>query len=113
MIKRKLRLLIKGNLRNFNKFKNVFFYSLIFFLTNFFCNSALADSYPWDSVLQKISDELTGKTAHYAILIAIALGGIGFALGEHGGVQRKIMGIIIGASCAVGAASLAATFGWL
>lgn len=91
------------------KIKSIF----IFLAGIFFSHSAFADAMPWSTPLQKIADDLTGTTAHMAIIISIALGGLGFAMGEHGGILRKIMAIVMGASCAVGAASLAATFGWV
>lgn len=64
---------------------------------------------PWDGPLTAIEKALSGTTAHMAILIAIVLGGLGFAIGEHGSIMRKAMGVVIGGSIAVGATSIYST----
>jgi type IV secretory pathway VirB2 component (pilin) len=61
---------------------------------------------PWDSGLTAIQNALTGDIAHFVIIIMIASAGIAFAVGEQGGVQRKIAAIVFGGSMAVGAVSL-------
>lgn len=67
------------------------------------------ESMPWDGSLQKMQTILSGTTAHTVTVIAIILGGLGFAVGESGGMMRKAMTIIIGGSIAVGAASIYST----
>ncbi len=83
---------------------------MAFIIGSLISNSAFASdtgpSMPWDGPLTTIEKALSGTTAHMAILIAIVLGGIGFAIGEHGGILRKCMGVVIGGSIAVGATSL-------
>ena len=71
--------------------------------------SSGGSSMPWDNPLTTVEQALSGTTAHTAILIAIVLSGIGFAIGEHGSLIRKAMAVIIGGSIAGGAGSLYAT----
>jgi type IV secretory pathway VirB2 component (pilin) len=92
----------------YSKVKLLFF-TLIFFMTNTVYASQTGLSMPWDGPLKVVQSALTGTTAHIAIVIAIALAGLGFAFGEHGGLFRKGMGIIFGGSIAVGAASFYTT----
>jgi type IV secretion system protein VirB2 len=79
----------------------------------FTCSIAMCvladDDLPWDSPLQTLLRGFTGTTAHLLILIAIVLSGLGFAMGEHGSMMRRAIGIVFGGSIAIGAASLAAT----
>lgn len=77
--------------------------------TSFLALPALAyaqPNMPWDDGLLQIQRALTGTTAHIIIVIAIALGGIAFAIGEQGGIIKKAAAIIFGGSIATGAASL-------
>lgn len=68
-------------------------------------------SMPWDSPLTKIQNALTGTTAHLAIVIAIAVAGLGFAFSPEGGVMRRAFSIVGGGSIATGAVSLYTTLG--
>lgn len=70
-----------------------------------------ANSMPWDEGLSKMQAALTGSTAHIIIILAIAISGLSFAFGEHGGAFRRGAGIICGGSIAIGAATLATTLG--
>lgn len=87
-----------------------FIYSILLFI-------AISPSYasnggatmPWDNSLRVVQNALTGTTAHAAIVISIAMAGLGFAFGEHGGLFRKAMGVLFGGSIAVGAASFYST----
>jgi type IV secretory pathway VirB2 component (pilin) len=67
---------------------------------------AVADTMPWDNSLTAIQQALTGTTAHVIIVIAIAMAGLAFAVGEQGSLFRKGAAIIFGGSIATGAASL-------
>lgn len=67
---------------------------------------AFAETMPWDDSLTVIQNALTGTTAHIIIVIAIAMAGIAFAVGEHGSLFKKGAAIIFGGSIATGAASL-------
>lgn len=73
--------------------------------------SETGSSMPWDSPLTKIQNALTGTTAHLAIVIAIAVAGLGFAFSPEGGVMRRVFSIIGGGSIATGAVSLYTTLG--
>ena len=50
--------------------------------------STSGPSMPWDTPLQNVERALTGTVAHWIVIIAIALSGIGFAFGESGGGFR-------------------------
>lgn len=90
------------------KSKALMFVWMFFLTSNSFASSG-GTSMPWDGSLRVIQNALTGTTAHIAIVIAIAMAGLGFAFGEHGGLFRKAMGIVFGGSIAVGAASFYTT----
>jgi type IV secretion system protein VirB2 len=97
----------------FLRLKNFYRKGLAMLIGSIVYKSAFASdtgpAMPWDGPLTTVEKALSGTTAHMAILIAIVLGGIGFAIGEHGGILRKCMGVIIGGSIAVGATSLYST----
>ncbi len=91
--------------------KKYYGYFIYFLSQSAFASSAGGggDDMPWNPPLEKVKAALSGTTAHSIIVIAIILTGIGFAIGEHGGLIRKALGIIFGGSIAVGATSLYAT----
>ena len=91
--------------RGFNKIMILF----IMFSNNVVFASDSGPSMPWDNPLQVVERALAGTTAHVVIVISIVLSGLGFAVGEHGSLQRKAMAWIIGGSVATGAASLYST----
>ena len=66
---------------------------------------------PWDGPLQNMAHALTGGVAHWAVIIAIAVSGIGVALGESGGVIRRGGTVILGGSIAAGAMQVANALG--
>lgn len=61
---------------------------------------------PWDGPLNTLLKTLSGNTAKGLVLVAIAVSGIGFALGESGGFMRKMMSIVMGASVAIGSVTI-------
>lgn len=61
---------------------------------------------PWEDGLLEIQHALTGTTAHIIIVIAIAMAGIAYTVGEHGSILRRAAGIIFGGSIATGATSI-------
>ncbi len=61
---------------------------------------------PWDDSLLVIQNALTGTTAHILIIIAIAMSGLMWAIGEQGSMIQKAGKIIFGGSIATGAVSI-------
>lgn len=60
---------------------------------------------PWEGPIEQVVDSLTGPIARAAGVVAIVLLGIGFAFTENGGMMRKIVGVVLGLSCAFSAAT--------
>lgn len=63
---------------------------------------------PWEDSLEAIQHALTGNTTHVLIIIAIALSGLMWAIGEQGSIIQKAGKIVFGGSIATGAASICA-----
>lgn len=61
---------------------------------------------PWDDSLMVVEQSLTGTTAHIIIIIAIAMSGLMWAIGEQGSMIQKGGKIIFGGSIATGAVSI-------
>ena len=61
---------------------------------------------PWDDSLLVIQNALTGTTAHILIIIAIAMSGLMWAIGEQGSMIQQAGKIIFGGSIATGAVSI-------
>jgi type IV secretory pathway VirB2 component (pilin) len=70
--------------------------------------SVHAAALPWESFTQTLACELKGPWVKWMAVIAIALGGIMFGLGELSGPFQKMMQIAGGFSVAVGATAVAA-----
>jgi type IV secretory pathway VirB2 component (pilin) len=70
------------------------------------------ESLPWDTPGQRIENWLTGSVAKIVAIVLIAISGIMFANGEHGGAFRRMMGIVFGVSIAVGAVTIYASLGF-
>lgn len=66
---------------------------------------------PWDTPLNNVIDSLSGNVARVIILAAIIITGFTWAFGEHGSGARKFMGILFGASLALGATSMVSALG--
>lgn len=67
---------------------------------------------PWDGPLTLIRDSLSGTVAHIVITVAIILTGILFALGEQGSGMRRVAGIALGGSLALGAITFMTALGF-
>lgn len=87
----------------FAKFRSVIIPTCLFVFPRMLLAS---NSLPWENGLLEIQHALTGTTAHIIIVIAIAMAGIAYAVGEQGSIIRKAAGIIFGGSIATGATSL-------
>ncbi len=61
---------------------------------------------PWDDSLLVVQNALTGTTAHILIIIAIAMSGLMWAMGEQASMIQKAGKIIFGGSIATGAVSI-------
>jgi type IV secretory pathway VirB2 component (pilin) len=86
-----------------------------FFILTILSSPVLASTFqslPWDTPGQRIESWLTGSVAKMVAIILIAISGIMFANGEHGGAFRRMMGIVFGVSIAVGAVSIYASLGF-
>lgn len=65
---------------------------------------------PWESFTQKLACTISGPWVKWAAVIAIALGGVMFGLGELSGPFQRMMQIAGGFSIAIGAVSIAGHF---
>lgn len=80
---------------------------LILFIFSFVSPlSYAAPRMPWDDSLMVIQQSLTGTTAHIIIIIAIAISGLMWAVGEEGSIIQKAGKIIFGGTIATGAVSI-------
>ena len=66
---------------------------------------------PWDTGLQNLVDNLTGRVARLMIIAAIVVAGIMWAFTEHGTGGRKISQIVFGGAVALAAASFLGNLG--
>lgn len=60
---------------------------------------------PWEDPLNQITDSLTGPVARSVGLIALAATGLALAMGEAGGLFRRLVQVVFGLSIAFSAAS--------
>lgn len=60
---------------------------------------------PWEDPLNQITDSLTGPVARSIGLIALAATGLALAMGEAGGIFRRLVQVVFGLSIAFSAAS--------
>jgi type IV secretory pathway VirB2 component (pilin) len=65
---------------------------------------------PWETPIQNVLDSITGPVLKAAAIIAIVLAGVGFAMGETGGIMRRIFGIVFGVAIAFAATQWGVTF---
>jgi type IV secretory pathway VirB2 component (pilin) len=79
-----------------------FLLSLITFVPKIYA----APHMPWDDSLMVVQQALTGTTAHIIIIIAIALSGLMWAIGDQGSIIQKAGKIIFGGTIATGAVSI-------
>jgi len=60
---------------------------------------------PWEDPLEQITESLTGPVARSVGLIALAMTGITLAMGEAGGLFRRLVQVVFGLSIAFSAAT--------
>lgn len=60
---------------------------------------------PWEDPLNQITDSLTGPVARSVGLIALAVTGLTLAMGEAGGIFRRLVQVVFGLSIAFSAAT--------
>lgn len=65
---------------------------------------------PWEDFTKKMACTVTGAWVKWAAVIAIALGGVMFGLGELSGPFQRMMQIAGGFSIAIGAVAIAGHF---
>lgn len=67
-------------------------------------SSAFAET-PWEHAFRVVSESVNGPIAHAACLIAVVVGGIGYAMDGFEN-KRVLAGIILGCGMALGAAQI-------
>jgi type IV secretion system protein VirB2 len=74
---------------------------------SFICPELFASSsgMPWEDPLDQITESLTGPVARSVGLIALAVTGLTLAMGEAGGIFRKLVQVVFGLSIAFSAAT--------
>ena len=78
-----------------------------------FCYPVLAsmgEGMPWEGPLTKISNSLSGPVAKTAGVIAIATTGLTLAMGESGGLFRRLIQVVFGLAIAFSAATWGLSF---
>ncbi|MEM6457852.1 MAG: TrbC/VirB2 family protein [Planctomycetota bacterium] len=65
---------------------------------------------PWESPLAQVLASFTGPVAQALLILAIVITGFGFAFSEGGGLMRRVLGLLLGASIAATATSFGVTF---
>src|ERR1035437_43062 len=68
-----------------------------------------ADPLPWTTFGCKLATQLTGPWVKWMAVIAIALGGVMFGLGDLSGPFKKVMQIVGGFTIALGAVTVVST----
>jgi type IV secretory pathway VirB2 component (pilin) len=97
--------------KKFHQLNKIIFIGFVLFTTSpLFAGTT--DSLPWETPGQKIEGWLTGSVARIVAIVLIAVSGIMFANGEHGGAFRRMMGIMFGISISVGAVTLYSSLGF-
>ena len=72
--------------------------------------SAFAQSMPWETPLQRISDSVSGPVARALGVGAIVVTGLGLAFGEGGGGMRKGLWVVFGLCVTFAATSFFLSF---
>lgn len=70
---------------------------------------SMSGTMPWETFTQKLAQQLCGPWVKWLAVIAVALGGVMFGLGELSGPFKRTMEIAGGFSIAVGAPLVVAT----
>lgn len=66
---------------------------------------ATSTGMPWETILDKIMQSLSGPVARLVIIIAICATGISLMFGEMGGGAKKLIGICCGGAIVAAAVS--------
>lgn len=76
-------------------------------IMSFICPELFASSsgMPWEDPLDQITESLTGPVARSVGLISLAMTGITLAMGEAGGLFRRLVQVVFGLSIAFSAAT--------
>ena len=61
---------------------------------------------PLDNTIMVVRNDLTGFWAYTLVTIALVVAGVLLAMGEQGGVVKKLGGVVMGGDIALGATSL-------
>jgi len=59
-----------------------------------------------DSVIYTIEQDVTGFWAYAIVTLAFVAAGVAYALGEQGGIIKKLGAVVMGGAIAIGAAQL-------
>lgn len=81
-------------------------------ILSFICPDLFASGggMPWEDPLDQITESLTGPVARSVGLIALAMTGITLAMGEAGGLFRRLVQVVFGLSIAFSAATWGMSF---
>ena len=76
-------------------------------ITSFICPELFGNDsgMPWEEPLSQITESLTGPVARSVGLIALAVAGLTLAMGEAGGIFRRLVQVVFGLSIAFSAAT--------
>lgn len=61
---------------------------------------------PLDNTIMVVRNDLTGFWAYTLVTIALVVAGVLLAMGEQGGVVKKLGGVVMGGAIALGSTSL-------
>ncbi len=67
--------------------------------------ASMGGGMPWEDPLDQITESLTGPVARSVGLIALAATGLALAMGEAGGLFKRLVQVVFGLSIAFSAAS--------
>ena len=65
---------------------------------------AATENMPWEGLLKRIENSISGPVARAISVLAIVVTGLGIAFGEGGGGMRKMLWVVFGVSIAFAAA---------
>jgi trbC/VIRB2 family len=82
-------------------------YLLAFMLVSSSPAMATTSNMPWVSMFDKFVGVLTGPLGRLAVIAAIAIAGYFYMFGNFEGANRKLVGVILGATLIFGAISWA------
>lgn len=74
-------------------------------------HASTTEEMPWDSILSSLADSATGTVIRAVVIIAIAIGGIYWALSDNQNGLVRILKAVIVAGIVTGAATFVGSFG--